>query len=199
MKKRYYILIMIIVGLLFSESSKKNALAVSIRETEQPLETQTPNEGEESGVSLRTIYSAVRQAYGENYMPTMSYDSKIIEEFFGIKSSFYEEAIAEGPEISAHIDTFIAIRAKEDKVKEVKRLLMKYREDLMKDTLQYTINIPKIHASKVIVRGNYVFFVMLGEIPIELEEQGKQAMMELANKNNQIAIDAIDKIMKKNK
>ncbi len=93
--------------------------------------------------------------------------------------------------ISAHVDTFIAIKAKEGKGEEVEKALTSYRDYLINDSLQYPMNVPKVNASSVLREGDYVFFVMLGQIKDDMAEE--EDMLKQAQESNQLAIDAIKK------
>ena len=50
----------------------------------------------------------------------------------------------------------------------------------------------KVQASEVVRHGDYVFFVLLGEIPFEAEEQGDDAILEAAKKGVKIGVDTIN-------
>lgn len=147
-------------------------------------------------VALVDIHEAVKEAYGDAYYPSMQYDETQIEELFGLSSDLYDEIIAEGPMISVHVDTFIAVKAKEGKVDEVESKLNEYRDTLINDAMQYPTNKIKIEASKVVKKGNYVFFILLGEIPMEVQEQGDEAILEEAKNQVNIAVEAIEKALK---
>lgn len=146
-------------------------------------------------VPLADIQTAVKNAYGDDYIPGMPYDDTAMEELFGVKKDWYEEYIAEGPMISAHVDTFIAVKAKEGSAEDVKKALNDYRDKLINDTMQYPSNMVKIQASQVVSYGNYVFFVMLGMIPMEVEDQGEEEMLKAYQEQNQKAVAAIESVL----
>ena len=150
-------------------------------------QTQTESQSEKE-ISLEEIHNAVKEVYGENYLPEMPME---INDVLNISSDLYEEAIAETPMISAHVDTFIAIKAKEGKGEEVEKALTSYRDYLINDSLQYPMNVPKVNASSVLREGDYVFFVMLGQIKDDMAEE--EDMLKQAQESNQLAIDAIKK------
>lgn len=150
----------------------------------------------EVNVDLEKIHTAVKEAYGENYIPSAPFDEQGMKELFGINSDLYENFIAEGPMISVHVDTFVAVKANEGKGEEVEKHLNDYRESQLNDAVQYPMNLPKIEASQVVRHGDYVFFVMLGSPSQEAEEKGEDAALESAKENNQIAIDIIDGFFK---
>lgn len=83
-----------------------------------------------------------------------------------INEELIEEYIAEMPMMSTHVDTFIAIKVSEGKVDKadvVENALINYRANLVENSIQYPMNIAKVNASKVIRKGDYVFFIMLGK------------------------------------
>ena len=149
-------------------------------------EDSTPEE------NLAQIHDAVKKAYGDNYIPSMEFDATMLKELFGIDESWYDAAVAEGPMISAHVETFIAVHAAEGKAGDVSKALEAYRKRQMEEALQYPMNLPKLEASQVVTHGDYVFFVMLGGAAQDAEEQGEEAALESAKENNQIGIDVIN-------
>lgn len=175
-------------------------------ETAQTAETETsgvmpseesPSLAEPSGEDvaedekLSQIHQAVKDAY-ENYIPSAPYDQAAISELFGVSQDLYNSFIAEGPMISAHVETFVGIAAKEGKGEAVEAALSEYRDSLLSDTLQYPMNLVKIQASQVVRHGDYVFFVMLGSPTPKAEEQGEEQALESAKENNQLAVSIID-------
>ncbi|WP_455715066.1 DUF4358 domain-containing protein [Anaerosporobacter sp.] len=148
-------------------------------------------------VAVSEIQTAVQEAYGDSYLPSMDYDAEALESIFGVKEDWCEEYIAQGPMMSAHVDTFVAIKAKEENVQEVVDALNSHRDYLINDSMQYPVNQVKIQASRVEQIGNYVFFILLGEIPMEVEEQGDEAILEAAKEQVQIAVDAINGVLTK--
>lgn len=156
---------------------------------------ETKNE-QTVNVDLSDIRDAVKNAYGEDYIPNMEYDDVFITETLDIEKGDYEQIVAEGPLVSFNIDTFIAVKAKADKADTVEKKLKDYRDYLVNDAMMYPTNAVKIQASKVIRHGNYVFFVCLGTIDTETEEKGDDAILEAAKKNTKLAEDTIDKFFK---
>lgn len=143
-------------------------------------------------VDLEKVHQAVKDVYGENYIPSAPYDAQALNDLFGVSEDLYEEFIAEGPMISVHVDTFAAIKAKEGKGGDVEKLLNDYRTRLVEDSLQYPMNMSKVEASEVVRHGDYVFFVMLGTASNESVEAGEEAELKSAQEENGKAIDAID-------
>ncbi|MCX4327900.1 MAG: DUF4358 domain-containing protein [Lachnospiraceae bacterium] len=148
--------------------------------------------------SIKKIRKAVVNTFGENYVADVALTSEEIKAKYGISPSWYTDAVAEVPMISSHVDTFIAVKAKNKNTKKkIKKKLSDYRKALVADTMQYPMNIPKIQASRVYVKDNYLFFIMLGFIDSSLEETGTdEQMIEAYKAENQKAVDAIKALFK---
>ena len=156
--------------------------------------TQTNESFSTKDVSLSEIHQAVKDAYGEDYYPDSSYLEDTFFEQFGINPDIVEEYIAECPQISVNIDTFVAVKSVSGQGKNVENALNQYRDNLQDSAMQYPMNRPKIAASQVIRHGDYVFFVMLGQVPADVEESGDEAAIEKSAKEQvQIGVQVIDK------
>lgn len=112
--------------------------------------------------TLDGAYQAVVNAYGEDFLPSMDITEEQMNDIMGINTEYFEEFKAQGPMISAQVDTLIAVKAQADHADDVEEELNKYRESLL-DGMNYPMNMPKIEASEVVVYDDYVFFVMLGK------------------------------------
>lgn len=113
-------------------------------------------------ISLQEVHTQIKEAYGENYLPSMPYDSQILETIYGIKPEWVEEFTAEGPATSAHVDTFIAIKATQGNAENVKNALETYKQTNLDSGFNYPMNIAKIEQSQVYQIGDYVFYLLLG-------------------------------------
>lgn len=145
-------------------------------------------------VPVAEIESAVAEAYGENYIPSMEYSQEELKSVFGVEPELCQEFVAKGPMISVHIDTFVAVKAQEGKTGEVQQALEAYKEKLLNETLQYPMNLPKIQAAQIKTYGDYVFYLMLGMVDdpeIDTEEEQLQAFEE----QNEIAVKAIEEVL----
>lgn len=158
--------------------------------------TTTESGQVKNDVSIDTIRTAVVNAYGEeNYIPmAQQLDETALADLVGLKKDMYDEVVAEQPMVSFSVDTFIAVKAKDGKVEDVKKALEAYRQAKVDDVMQYPTNVPKIEASEVVTYGNYVFYIMLGEMPMDAETD--EAMLKAAKENNQKAIQAIEGVLK---
>ncbi len=164
------------------------ALAVGCKKEEAPAAVNVP---------IADIVEAVKAAYGESYLAQMEIDATSLEELYGLKPEMYTEVYGGMPMMSVHVDTFIAVRAAEGQADAVEAALTSYRDYIVSDTMMYPMNIGKVAGSKVYRNGDYVFFIMLGEIPLEVSDQGDEATKAYAEEQNDIAIKAIDELLNK--
>jgi hypothetical protein len=140
---------------------------------------------------LSKSHQAVKDAYGENYIPSMNIDTMYLSEIYKLDMDLVEEVIAEGPMMSMHIDTFIGVRAKAGKVEDVKKALEDYRLDAIANSFQYPMNMAKLNASTVYSIGDYVYFLMLGGFD-ETPEQTEEGALSFAKEQVEVAIKAIE-------
>lgn len=147
-------------------------------------------------VSLSDVRTAVKEAYGESYT-AQEQPEEYLQDLVGLDKELYDEAYLEMPLISARTDRFIAVKAKEGKGEEVENVLNKYRDTLVSEGMQYPSNLPLAQASEVVREGDYVFYVLLGEVPFEVQETGDEAQIaQSAKEQIQIGVNAIREALK---
>jgi len=148
--------------------------------------------------SVKKIRKTVANQYGENYVPDMPLTNDEIKERYGIQPSWYTDIIAEVPMISVNIDTLIVVKAKNKNTrKKVRKQLADYRQDQIDNSLQYPMNALKLQASRVYVKDNYVFFIMLGFVDSSIEQTGTdEEIIEAYKAENQKAVNAINSLFK---
>ena len=126
MRKSVYVTAMILTAVSLTACGGKkgpdNGSSGTVAETTQAIT-----------VDLEKVHQAVKDVYGEEYIPSAPYDAQALNDIFGIPEDLYDEFIAEGPMVSIHVDTFIAVKAKEGKGGEVEKLLSYYRTRLVED------------------------------------------------------------------
>lgn len=177
-----------------SSAVEETTLSETEDETETAAEGQTGAEAEnaEAAEMLDNILDELKQTYGENYVPNMTYDSVSLIELFELDESWYDAIVAEGPAITTQVETIIGVHAIEGRAETVAAALEKYRRRQIEEAFQYPMNMPKLEASQVVTHGDYVFFVMLGGADQEALDQDEEAALASAVANNQKAIDVID-------
>lgn len=145
-------------------------------------ETTKPQEPVKKEYSIRDVHNIIKNTYGEHYYPNVEVPKEALTDLYGLNVDDIEEYIAEQPMISANIDTFIAIKAKEGKGESVAAALSSYKENLV-NGMMYPSNMPKAQAAQVVRHGDYVFLVMLGaagELEADEETQNKFAKEQVA-------------------
>lgn len=143
---------------------------------------------------LNQAYSAVKEYFGDDYIPSMAYDALSLQELFGLSPEWYDAVIAEGPMISVHIDKFVGVHATEGNVEQVAAALNAYRDSIISDLSQYPSNLVKIQGSVVETIGDYVFFSMLGMID-DMEFQEESDQIAEYQRLNQEAIAAARQVL----
>ena len=190
------------------ESSEESVPSESMGTPSESMETssesaETPSDGAgaegdgtdgiEEGWSqeMEQLKAAAVEAAEGGYWPDMALEPDMLEMSFGITSDMYDDYMAEMPMMSAHVDTLLIVKAKEDKLETVQEIVEDYREAKVNDTMQYPMNLGKIQASQVETIGNYVVFVMLGGDTTDVEEQGDEAVVKTCQERNGKVIEAI--------
>ena len=153
---------------------------------------------EPSGVGrLSDIVQAVKDAYGENYLPSMEITEDMMSDIYGVNMDNVDEFIAEAPAISAHVDTFIAVKAKEGKGEEVEKELQAYLDYVVDNSINYPMNVAKVQSAKVVRYDDYVFYVMLGGYNDENPDATEEENVKFAQDQIQLGLDTIASFFEK--
>lgn len=159
-------------------------------ETSAP-ETNAPT----SDVSAADIGKAVADEYGDEYIPDMDIPADYLDSTYGVKPEWYDDFFGQIPMISANVDTFIAVKAKADKVSDVEKALNDYADYYKNDAQKYPKDIAKVDACRVYTKGNYVFFIMLGYPTDEVENMDDAAQVKYYTEQNDRAVKVIDSLL----
>ncbi len=144
---------------------------------------------EENLNGLGSFREALRDVYGEKYYPDTKLSEEEIRTELGMDETLYEEVYAEKTAQKAHPDTFIAVKAKQGKVDEVKEKLTAYKQRLLEDN-DFAASADKINAAEIYSEGDYVFFVLLGDVE---DGENSEGIAERFGNEIQRGIDAIKK------
>lgn len=136
------------------------------------------------------ILSAIKEAYGENYLPSMPVEKEYLVSVMGLEEGSFTDFAGELPMISAHADMAIIVKAADGKAADVKEKLEAYRKYLIEDSMQYPMNMPKINASKVLENGDYLGYIILGAFSDEEADESAQA--DFAEEQVKIGVDAFN-------
>lgn len=139
---------------------------------------------------LDTAVAAIKETYGEFYGPSSPIGADMLQDIMKVKAEDVVDFYAEGPMMSVSVDTLIIIIAKEDKIEIVKKALEDYKYYLEHDAFNYPMNMAKISASQVVVKGNVVAFVLLGKYDDRIEATDDQRA-EFAQQQVQLGVDAL--------
>lgn len=175
--------------ILFCVVAAVMAITACGKKNEEPPTSTVQEQVKEPALS--DIHEAVKAVYGENYIPSENLDATAIQSVYGISEDMYEEAIAEVPLMSVHVDTFLAFKAKEGQADAIEEKLTEYRDYLINDSMQYPMNVPKINASQIVREGNYVFFIQLGMVENDMADEDE--LLKQFQESNQLAVDAVKK------
>ena len=200
----------LLISALFAGCSSKPAPTPSPAPTQSPAQTEspapvetpeqspdlapseTPEQGESAvDAKLEAVLQAVKEAYGENYLPNMVMEADQLTATTNLNMEDVESVVAEVPMISMNIDTFIGVKAKEGKADSVEETLMKYQTYLREESMQYPMNMPKVQSSEVIRHGDYIFFLMLGA-PNENMDATEEESLTYAQEQMKIGVDAVN-------
>lgn len=167
-----------------AEAAKKTDKKKAVKKTKAP--------------SASTLATAVKKAYGENYLPNYKLSAEEIKNLTGVSNTWYASAYAEQPMISAHVDTLMIFKAKNATSKEkILKKVKAYQTYLIGDTMQYPSNQYKIKGSTIYTQGNYVCFIMLGQIKESILETGTDSeIIKAYQAQNKKAVTAIKKKLK---
>lgn len=199
MKKILAMILALMMVLSMAACGRKNNEEPAVPEEPSSSVEETPVTPEETpeevpagdaDAKLTQLHTALKEAYGENYLPSMPLDETMMAEVIGINMENVESFIAEMPMMSAHVDTFIGIKAKEGKADQVEEELKAYHNNIVENSMQYPMNEEKVKASQVIRKGDYVFMMMLGQIPDETIAD----TATFAKEQMQIGLDKLEEI-----
>lgn len=133
-------------------------------------------------VTTEDIVDTLIYTYGEDFNATQAIEPEVFAELTGIQPAMYDEYYAAMAPMSAHVDTVFVVKAAEGYIEEVHDLLNAYRDDLLADTMQYPMNVPKIEASIIEEYEAFVVFRMLGAMyePEATETEAPEENVEVA-------------------
>lgn len=150
--------------------------------------TPSAESPEEGNYSLEDMYEKIKDTYGDRYYPNQQIEADELEKTFGIGEDLYDDFIADRVTGEETPDTLVIIKAKEGKEGEVKQKLEDYRQKLLDDA-NWADSKEKIEASQVYTNGQYVFYVMLGDV--DDDTLSGKGLMEALGKEVDKGIDAI--------
>ncbi|MCI8598794.1 MAG: DUF4358 domain-containing protein [Lachnospiraceae bacterium] len=149
----------------------------------------------ESTPEVNDILTAVKEAYGENYLPEMDLDETTLSDMYGINTELIDSFVAQIPMISAHPDVVIIARATEGKGDELESELEQVRTNLVENSFTYPMNLAKTQASQVVKHGDYVALFLVGAVDDRVDTS-EEEQLTFAKEETQKAIDAFNSFFK---
>ena len=146
-------------------------------------------------VKLEDIHTAIKEAYGEDYIPNMEFEAEFLEMEFGLTSDLYDEVIAELSMMSMHVDRLLIVRAKEGSADKVEELLNEARDRKIEDTFAYPMNIARLNATQVVRQGDIMAFMILGAYPAD-DVIDEEVQIKFAKDEIQKGVDAFNSVFK---
>lgn len=151
--------------------------------------------GEQSQLAVERIFDKIKTAYGDDYLPDSEIDTEHLKEEFKLDKDLIEDQKGELPAIGFHPDRLLVVKAKKDKGKEVETQLKEARQSKIDDSMMYPVNAPKINAAKVVRRGDYVAFILLGANNEDVDAPEKE-QAEFAVAQTQRGVDAFEEMFR---
>ena len=170
-----------------SDSSSDSSSDEAVDSTDESASTGT--------VTAAEIGAAVEKEFGDDFIPNMEIDGSILDATYGVKSDWYSEMYGKVPMISANVDTFIAIKAKDGHLADIENALNDYADYYRKDAFKYPQDIQKANALKVYTKGDYAFFIMLGVPTDEVENMEDADQLKYYTEQNDRAVKVIDGLL----
>ena len=160
---------------------------------ENNIENQTENV-EKNEISVTSILDKVKAAYGEDYLPNTPIEEEMIKETFKLDLGLVDEYAAEMPMIGFHPDKVLIVKAKEGKIDEVVAQLEAARTEMVENGLNYPANLEKVQSTKVVSKGNYAAFFMVGSANNMSEDPEER--LNFAEEEVQKAVTAFNSMFK---
>lgn len=167
-----------------SSASKPSSSAASSSASKPSASEQSPQD----------IVKAIAKAYGEDYLPDSPMDEELIYGYFSVDKNLVESVYGETPMISVNPDQVFVMKAVSGKGAELEKELNKARDQYVETAMVYPKDMAKLSASRVVRKGDYVAFLMVGA-PDETSETD-EAAIKFAQKEIQKGVDAFNKAVK---
>ena len=144
--------------------------------------------------SAEEILSAVREAYGDNYLPTEPMDDMFITEVLGISLDNVEDYAGELPMTSIQPDRVLILKAASGKGADVEADVNAALDIIKANAGFYPMNMAKANAAKVLRHGDYVCLLLVGAVDETSETEEDAA--KFAEEQVKIAVDAVNALFK---
>lgn len=140
--------------------------------------------------SAEEILEAVRQAYGDDYLPSAAIDEEYLTNVVGLNLEDVEEFAGEMCMISTQPDRVLVLKAVEGKGADVETALNDVLSSIQAEAGFYPMNAAKANAAKVLRNGDYVCLLLVGAM--DETSQTEEEAAAFAEEQVQIGVNAVN-------
>jgi hypothetical protein len=148
---------------------------------------------------LSDIEKKVKDAIGSQYLPTDVQTASQIAERLVVPPVLYEAALVVAPPYDPSIapDIFAGFLAKDgESADNIEKALTSYRETLVSEAGDLQMNSPRIKASTVYRKGDYVFFLLIDDKLPDPNINDEQRRVDVSKQTMKKVTDAVDAALK---
>lgn len=136
--------------------------------------SSSSSESYESGQLSAVYQSVLTELYGDNAPGFVeATDAMTIEGLTGVTEDLYKEGLLAMPLMNINVDTFIGFEVEDGQTDGVKSALEDYKARIIADREAFPYlpdHLPKAKAAQVVVYGNYVFYISMADIALDVTE-----------------------------
>ncbi|OJV63020.1 MAG: hypothetical protein BGO41_09960 [Clostridiales bacterium 38-18] len=118
---------------------------------------------ERSHSKLSDLHKAIKDTYGDFYIPSRAIDADELELSYGISMDDVDSYIAESAMMSTYADVFLSFKAVKGRADVIETELKNYRGELLAQFSDNKAVYAKIEASQVFRYGDYVIYMVVGQ------------------------------------
>lgn len=147
--------------------------------------------------TAQEVYDAVKEAYGEDFIPDGEMDDEDFVEDYGLDLDDIEDKKGAFTRTSLYPDRFVVIKAKSGRGDEVEKALRAVCDGLVENSIWTVTYLPKLSAAQVVRKDDYVAFIMLGAVDGNLTTCAGEEQDLFAKEQVQIGVDAFYDLFEK--
>lgn len=127
-------------------------------------------------LDIKAIHTIIKRDFEEDYLPDTSLTLEELVELTEVDKDSIEEFVAEVSANPNTVDQFIAVNAKKDTSYDAAQKFLSYKAKLEDEALKHADSLAKIKASKVVRKGDSVFFIMIGKPNNITDQESEEAI-----------------------
>ncbi|MGN0345585.1 MAG: DUF4358 domain-containing protein [Lachnospiraceae bacterium] len=166
----------------------------TVTAVEQPVTVEAATK--KKAPTVDKIRTAVKNTHSETYKYMRVLSKEDMNLRYGLKESWYSSAKADIFNSTKNIDEVVIVKAKnkssKNKIKKALKAYLKYQQT---EAFLYPKDVPKVQATRIYEKGNYVCYICIGSISRDISESGDEEKQFAAYKaENEKAVKAIKKL-----